>query len=401
MAKRNKRDDTAVYYATAFSGADAVSCTVQTNPDIFPGWKQVFCCELDPDKLERGATGVRKRDLPNASAAMSVLRKNTIRPDCPNLANILTGDPPPGSPVPNLLILGSPCVSFSGCATDAKGRYCGEGYLFLDAARFGVRMEAEFLVFENSDRLASKANLEYLKEVQKTLAMKGYASRWMTLNPRDYGQPIRRPRLWMLADRHGTMEGLEEIISSVKGAAEKGNPLPATPDYWRNYLDDDGPHMLDLVINMSNCRMRLDRISERMTLDEYAMFERALSRETPNGRVRTCLPPKFWSTERKTQTSDLAYTITKGGWGNGGPVVEIGGKAYPRKFSAREAERMQGFPGDWTDGVGLSERQRFALMGNSMNCHILKLLLSEIQRVKRAKWMEEREIEREMAELDD
>ncbi|MCF7859203.1 MAG: DNA cytosine methyltransferase [Candidatus Cloacimonetes bacterium] len=51
---------------------------------------------------------------------------------------------------------------------------------------------------------------------------------------------------------------------------------------------------------------------------------------------------------------------------------------YIRRLTPLETERAQGFPDNWTKGV--SETQRYSMMGNAVTVNVIKEILSKIKK---------------------
>ncbi len=50
-----------------------------------------------------------------------------------------------------------------------------------------------------------------------------------------------------------------------------------------------------------------------------------------------------------------------------------------RQLAPREWERLQGFPDDWTNGLGLSDTQRYRCLGNAVTVGVVRNVVRKIR----------------------
>lgn len=69
-----------------------------------------------------------------------------------------------------------------------------------------------------------------------------------------------------------------------------------------------------------------------------------------------------------------------GGWGAKTGLYEIA--PYLRKLTPTECERLQTLPEGWTDGIGLSDTQRYRILGNGFTVSVIEHILSFIPEIQ-------------------
>ena len=229
----------------------------------------------------------------------------------------------------DLLVAGFPCQSFSIAGTRG-GLNDTRGTLFFEIARICEEKKPQYLLLENVLGLLSDDGGRTFKTFLGILSKMGYFIQWEVCNSKNHGVPQNRERLF------------------IKG-----------------YLGGRGrPEVLDIGGGQ-------DRDSGE-------------GREEAPG-IDVIVPGK--QATRIMSLDGASMTLCGNAGGLGG---KTGLYAFPRddgdfdvrRLSPVEAERLQGFPDDWTrlgvDGEEISDTQRFRCVGNAVTTHVITHLINRM-----------------------
>lgn len=182
-----------VRLATAFSGADAVGCLVQTDKR-FSHWVHQSCAEL-PSVY--GATSVLKERFPNTENKGDVCNAEGIKENEENV---------------DVLVMGPPCVGMSKLGKQ-RGIADHRTWLTFEGILYGQRLGAKVIVIENVIDLVRDSRFRSVfNRVKGLLAELGYFVQWAELSPDMFGLPFRRPRVYLVAV-FGDRRPLETIFN--------------------------------------------------------------------------------------------------------------------------------------------------------------------------------------------
>lgn len=229
-----------------------------------------------------------------------------------------------------LLIAGFPCQSFSNSG-NKQGLDDTRGTLFYQIGRILQDKKPLYFLLENVQGLLWNKHGETFQTILGILTDLGYIVSWEILDPRLFGIPQRRPRLFI----KGTLGKSGRFqIPVIRRCAEKVNPS----------------------INNKHIKIKTDtskRYKEAMVGDGVRI-SRLNQKNGGRGRV---------------QPNSVGTLLCSCNWGVVTDDMQV------RKLTPKEYERLQGFPDDWTkygaDGEIISDYQRYKCVGNAVNTKVI------------------------------
>jgi len=230
--------------------------------------------------------------------------------------NIRTID---ASSIPNhtLLTAGFPCEAFS-IAGKRKGFEDTRGTLFYDVARITKVKKPLLILLENVKGLLNHDKGRTFARILQTLDEMGYWIEWQVFNSKRFGVPQSRGRLFIV------------------GHSRKKRTKPIFP-----VTQNDG---------------RMEKSIKKVW----------------DGRYK--LKKDYSYSNRLYSIHGISPTIVKAGGGRHIPqFFEI-----KRRLTPTECERLQGFPDGWTEG--LSDTQRYNVLGNAVTVNVIKILGSKLRK---------------------
>jgi DNA (cytosine-5)-methyltransferase 1 len=225
-----------------------------------------------------------------------------------------TGIIPEGIEDFELLCGGFPCQSFS-IAGNRGGFKDTRGTLFFEIARILAVKRPKLLLLENVKGLLSHDNGRTFGTILSTLSELGYICEWQIFDSKDFGVIQTRPRVF--------------ILGHLRGKSEPG----VFPILRTGTIRDD-------------------------QLGSYIIAD---------FRYDEGLRPR---------RNGFIPTLTKQGIGGISGVPLIYDKDRWRFITEIEAERLQGFPDNWTDCV--SRPARYGCCGNAVTVNVIKAIMDKL-----------------------
>lgn len=288
----------------------------------------------------------------------------------------------------DILVGGSPCQSFSAAGLKL-GLADPRGNLALVFAALAHRIRPRWIIWENVPGVLSSNGGRDFASFLESMALGGFVGGWRVLNSRFFGIPQSRRRVFALFNSRGDIDGVAKILF------ERGSPGKV------GRANEDSGEGDSLFAGGSL----------RDSPSPYAIKGTAVWREHHNGAsgtnagVRDSGEPMFTLTKmdiHAVAVPPVAFTVGNLYRGAGpSPSTETFGTltsqagdqksavASPgcvRFITPREAERLQGFPDDWTripwKGKSAEEcpdRPRYAACGNSMAVPVMRWLGSRLK----------------------
>ena len=336
------------------------------------------------------------------------------------LADRLTGD----DRDIDLLIGGTPCQAFSvaglrGGLTDERGN------LSLEFARLAQALRPRWLVWENVPGVMSDGTNAF-GCLLGALSELGYGLAWRVLDAQFYGVAQRRERVFLVGHL-GAAAAAGAVLFEPEGM--RRNPPTrgeAGQDVARTLTTDSGGGRYDkqqhVVAELARClttsATRLDAETETETFVTASFDE---TQVTSPGNRSSCDPstaaltasgrppsiafnarqdPVFsehvtgaldtdGSTQAVCVTGHVTHALraegcdaSEDGTGRGTPITVV--HTGVRRLTPREAERLQGFPDDYTAVSGAKDTPRYHALGNSMAVPVICWLGRRIQLVDAA-----------------
>lgn len=327
----------------------------------------------------------------------------------------------------NLLVGGFPCQDYSVARSlsNEKGIEGKKGVLFWAIRDVIEAKHPSFILLENVDRLLKSPAKQRGRDfaiMLYTFATLGYTVEWRVINAADYGMPQKRKRIFLFAYKNKTKYGekvntlirkdftdwLRQVslfnttfpigtftaptlldlkkyqdIVAISSLYAEGNFLnTGIMSNYQVFQTDTTPKKRDLMslgciiekANQYNEAIDLEtyRISEnKISQWKYLKSKKKLERIKPNGDVyyysegamqfpdSLVLPARTMLTSEGilSRTSHVIYDDTLKGY---------------RTLTEVEAELLQMFPPNWTEGM--SRRKRYFMMGNALVTGIISTL---------------------------
>jgi len=312
----------------------------------------------------------------------------------------------------DLLVGGFPCQDYSVAATKTKGIEGKKGVLWWEISSILKKNKPSYILLENVDRLLKSPSSQRGRDfsiILKDLDLLGYNVEWMVINAADYGFVQRRKRIFIIAWRKNSklikLSLKEDITKTYKNGffvqefssefiSHKANNLDLNKytdllDVSNNYSEGkllNYGMMIKGKIQTSDYnsiytgeKKYLKDILETNVSDNYFVSKeqeekikylkghKRILRKKPNGEnyfysegamsLNDFLekPARTMLTSESTinRSSHFIYDF------------DSKGRKRLRKITPIEAERINGFPDNWTADV-MSERQRYFCMGNAL-----------------------------------
>jgi len=213
---------------------------------------------------------------------------------------------------------GFPCqdISIAGKGAGLSGEKSG---LWFEFYRLIEELKPRFAIVENVFALRNRG----LDCVLQDLASIGYDATWTLYDSKYFGVPQRRRRIYILAVRDG---------------------IPADSDVFEH--------------------QRRDRCNTAKTLDDYNECRKRDIAET--GTVGKAIA--YFTRQRSDEyaVTGLSSTLTKRDYKSYTDlVVHLDGTV--RRVMPHERLRLQGYPDNYFDGLGLTSTQKFKMNGMTAN----------------------------------
>jgi DNA-cytosine methyltransferase len=215
--------------------------------------------------------------------------------------------------IPNVITGGFPCqdISISGKGKGITGEKSG---LWFEYKRIINELQPRYAIVENVSALLGRG----LSVILGGLAEIGYDATWTVYDSRHFGVPQRRRRVYILAVRDGITPESDIFQANIRSYQE-----------CRRKVED-------------NEKLRKRDIEKRDgERDSFAFFTRQRSDEFAE--------------------IGLSSTLAKRDYKSFTDIVMENG--YLRRVTPRERMLFQGFPADWMDDLGGSDKDLFACNG--------------------------------------
>ncbi len=318
----------------------------------------------------------------------------------------------------NLLLGGFPCQDYSVARSlsGEKGLHGKKGVLFWDIAEILDKKKPAFVLLENVDRLIKSPSKQRGRDfgiMLRTFSDLGYNVEWRVINAAEYGARQKRRRVFIFAWKKNTnynkqfnQLNIQEVLTvsglfaksfKVEKEMEKINEVVINDS---KYLDtaemteqfsfnfENTGCMIDNIIltakttpkfipgiNLSETLQR--NVQEKYYLTdkqiekfEYLKGAKKIERTREDGGSYTysegaCSFPENLDSPGRTMLTSEGTT------NRSTHVVEDLDTKKIRFITPVEAERLQHFPDNWTN-TGLTDRQRYFMMGNALVTYIIK-----------------------------
>lgn len=322
----------------------------------------------------------------------------------------------------DLIVGGFPCQDYS-VARSLNGELGisgKKGVLFWEITRFIQNTIPKYVLLENVDRLLKSPSKQRGRDfavMLSTLHELGYDVEWRVINAAEYGNAQRRRRIFIFAYRRNMTYGKEMAKLSGKDFLyNKGmfaRAFPVKDEPYKNRITETtiSGDIVDVSDNFSfefhnTGIMRNGEVTtihtipveepatplrdiieedydEKYVIDgeklekfKYLRGQKKEERTAKNGH-------KYFYTEGGMSESDSldlpgrTMLTSEGSVNRSTHLIKIDGKY--RTLTPVEAERLNGFPDDWTNTM--PERTRYFCMGNALVVPLITRMGNEIEKI--------------------
>jgi DNA (cytosine-5)-methyltransferase 1 len=383
-------------------------------------WTVKFSSQWEPGASKQHASDCYVRHFGAADKKNKAIHSNE---DIAKVTAKLAKEPD-AIPDHDLLVGGFPCQDYSVATTKAKGMEGKKGVLWWEIHKILQRKAPRYVLLENVDRLLSSPAAQRGRDFGVILACLrdlGYAVEWRVINAADYGFPQKRRRTFIFAAHSDTKIGQQMLASfepahiidsqglfarafPVEPTLGLGPGLPFTmtvqqvSDTFEARFGNAGVMLpgralwtLKAVpVPMAKATLRsvlVKNAPEAFYVDQSQVkkvgadrnnWEYVKGAKREDRMARTGF--KYFYTEGAIPFPDdldqPSRTMLTGD-GNRRPnrtghiILDPQTKKY-RVLTPVEAERLNGFPDDWTGGMPLS--RRYFCMGNALVVGVVERL---------------------------
>jgi len=330
----------------------------------------------------------------------------------------------PSSAIPKhaLLVAGFPCQDYSVARTKSNemGIHGKKGVLWWEIHRILKDKETPFFLLENVDRLLKSPSKQRGRDfgiMLRSLMDLGYAIEWKVINSADYCFPQKRKRVYIFGYKNTTKHYQERIknadyfdsnfifnkdfpINNTTTSKIKTNisdisnelypDLVAVTENFKNTFYDTGiaidgvikslqTYVQNPCIKPLKSVIQADVIDDSFYLDEFLLskFESLRS----GGKTKRISKNGFsydYTQGKMKPYDDLdspgrTMLTSEGSVNRSTHIIKDPTNGRIRFITPIEAEKMNGFPIDWTN-TGMSNRKRYFMMGNALVCGIITKL---------------------------
>ena len=329
----------------------------------------------------------------------------------------------------SLLCGGFPCQDYSVARSlsNEKGIEGKKGVLFWDIARILKEKNTPFFLLENVDRLLKSPSKQRGRDfgiMLRTLSDLGYNVEWRIINAADYGAAQRRRRIFIFGWKQ-TLEYNKQIKfddakhyiykaglfaqcfpveqpesicdnSNIIDLSQYKDTVEMTSEFRANFENTgimiNGTVLTEKTKPIQENPITLGEIRETRTgLDSYILTgdkkekftylrgAKKIARTKPNGE------PYFYSEGSMSPYDSLdlpgrTMLTSEGSVNRSTHIIPDMETGELRILTPIEAERLQGFPDNWTD-TGMPEKRRYFMMGNALVTNVINRLEPKLNKI--------------------
>lgn len=324
----------------------------------------------------------------------------------------------------DMIVGGFPCQDYS-VARSLRGELGIEGkkgVLFWQIIRFVQNTYPKYLLLENVDRLLKSPSNQRGRDfavMLSTLNELGYDIEWRVINAADYGNAQRRRRVFIFGykqdlnySKQMEKELLEDIIYK-KGMFAQAFPIENEPNkkriaqttIWSNIAEVSDKFKFQFY---NSGIMRSGKV---LTIDTIPKFEKPLTLQEiieenvdeiyslSNEQIEKFRYLRGPKKIKRTTKDGHEYYFSEGGMSetdsldlpartmltSEGSVNRsthfLNVNNNYRTLTPVEAERLNGFPDNWTDTM--PDRMRFFCMGNALVVPIITRIGNQIEKIEK------------------
>lgn len=323
----------------------------------------------------------------------------------------------------DMIVGGFPCQDYSVARTlsGELGIQGKKGVLFWQIVRFIQNTYPKYLLLENVDRLLKSPSNQRGRDfgvMLSTLNELGYDVEWRIINAADYGNAQRRRRVFIFGYRQNldysnqmSSDSLEEIIYK-SGMFAQAFPIEDEPNKKRIAQIEISNNIAEVSDNFKFqfYNSGIMRKGEVLTIDTIPKYEKSITlkeiiekdvdenyslNEEQIEKFRYLRGPKkikrkskdgheyYFSEGGMSETDSLdlpARTMLTSESSVNRSTHFLNVNNIYRTLTPIEAERLNGFPDNWTDTM--PDRMRFFCMGNALVVPIITRIGNQIEKIE-------------------
>ena len=287
----------------------------------------------------------------------------------------------------DFLVGGFPCQSFS-VAGNQRGFNDTRGTLFFEIVRILKSKKPKYFLLENVRNLLSHDKGKTFSIIIQTLIELGYYIRWDVLNSKDFGVPQSRERIYI----RGSLDSIPNDISLIKNTNDNSIKYVLKGRQGERIFSSKGINPTLAATGGNAGGRTFVRESKIKVVGNHSESGRGqggqIYSEGGLSPTLTCMHDKvkvrvkkvYGSMQAHRGETDGSYTPTLTAISSNvtnRPIIETE-YAY-RSITPIEAERLQGFPDNWTkegkDGKKISDTQRYKCCGNAVTTNVIKYII--------------------------
>jgi len=264
----------------------------------------------------------------------------------------------------DLLVGGTPCQSFSAAGL-RHGLDDERGNLALQFIRLVSLCQPEYFLWENVPGVLSNHQGRTFQQLTNEILQCGYGFAYRVLDASYFGVPQKRRRVYLVG--HHDYRCAAQVLFEPEVSQWNNNTKPKK----QSSAEVTAPCFADVY---------------HFSLNQHtaATFGRDSGGSSTMGPRIIDDAPCFADVYNYRVTGDIAATFgaNSGGTNTAGP--KIIDRVGIRRLTPIEAERLMGFPDDYTKLDGCTDSQRYKALGNSMVIPVMSWLGHRIQQMHQA-----------------
>ncbi|WP_052663065.1 DNA (cytosine-5-)-methyltransferase [Mycoplasmoides pirum] len=340
------------------------------------------------------------------------------------------------SAIPNhdLLVGGFPCQDYSVATTlvNSKGLEGKKGILWWEIHKILKEKKPKFLLFENVDRLLispSKNRGKDFSTILKSLSDLNYYVEWKIINAADYGMPQKRKRIFIFACKKNSFFFKNEIKKYYKNNVKNFNfkkLINNKNNFFNKSFDFSIKEEKKINLNseLKNKNFKINffdfgimlNINNVYTFKTKSIYEgkkiylknilinkrdidkKFIISENRLDKVKILKSKKKITKKNKKTGHKYNYSegrlnfpdninlpsrtlvTSEGSLSRMSHFIEYKKNKY-RYLLPIECERLNMFPDNWTKIDGITDKQRYFLMGNALVCGIINRLSLPLKKI--------------------
>lgn len=333
----------------------------------------------------------------------------------------------------DLLVGGFPCQDYSVARTlnGEKGIEGKKGILWWEIYNILIAKNTKFLLLENVDRLLISPSSQKGRNfaiMLKSLEELNYHVEWKTIKSSDYGMPQSRKRVFIFACKKTTNYYKLKIKPYLKNIDKNTFDLFSNMDsFFKNqfnykiihkqpayclnwsleelhkfttctfldsgFMSNGWVHTVKTIpiyngkkTNLKDIIQPEDEIDDQYFIDDIQKIDKFKFLKNKKKIERIKDGYKYYYSEGKMSFPEnlnkpgRTVLTSEGQVNRSTHVIGCKDDKY-RLLTARECERLNMFPDDWTNIDGMSIKTRRFLMGNALVCGIIKKLSKPLKEI--------------------